>query len=102
MKIRQVAPDISGIRADHVARYQFVVDKIRELNIPGNILDVGCGVGYGSHLMERKCNTSVKAIDISQDAIDYAIELLFSLAITLKFGDSTLQFFSPVKRYWIA
>lgn len=72
MKIRQVAPDISGIRADHVARYQFVVDKILELKIKGDILDVGCGVGYGSDLMATECLTGVEGIDISEEAINYA------------------------------
>lgn len=74
MKLRQVAPDISGIREDHVARYQFAVDQICKLNITGQVLDVGCGVGYGSMKISADCCLDVMGIDIDQETIDYAAE----------------------------
>lgn len=67
---RQVAPGLSGIRRDHVARYEFA----RSL-IPGGsaVIDVACGVGYGSALL-ADAGHAVTAYDRSPDAIGYALE----------------------------
>ena len=73
-KIRQVAPEISGIRADHVARYQFACEQIQQLNITGKILDVGCGVGYGTNMLSTQCDHETMGIDISRETIEYAVE----------------------------
>ena len=51
----------------HVQRYKFA-DKILPNNI--KILDLACGVGYGSNLLSR--NRFVTGIDIDKDAIEYA------------------------------
>ena len=41
--------DPNNIRADHLERYNFAVKKIKELvSKPSDILDIGCGIGYGS------------------------------------------------------
>lgn len=74
MKLRQVAPDISGIRDDHVNRYQFAVDEFMAAGATGQILDIGCGVGYGSKLMADICDVDVLGIDICGETIDYACE----------------------------
>lgn len=73
MKIRQQAPELSGIRADHVARYQFALDMAVPLVGGGRVLDVGCGVGYGSRMMSD-AGYDVTGIDPSQEAIKYAEE----------------------------
>ena len=70
-KIRQVAPELSGIRDDHVARYQFAINEMLIRLKGGKVLDVGCGVGYGSRMMSD-AGFDVAAIDPSQEAIDYA------------------------------
>jgi glycosyltransferase involved in cell wall biosynthesis/2-polyprenyl-3-methyl-5-hydroxy-6-metoxy-1,4-benzoquinol methylase len=53
---------------EHIARYylasQFVNDK--------EVLDVGCGVGYGSFLLANKGAKRVLAFDSSADAISHA------------------------------
>lgn len=67
---RQVAPDVSGIRADHVARYEWAA---RVLPAKSRVLDVGCGVGYGAHLLAQAGHTVV-AFDRSAEAIAYARE----------------------------
>lgn len=65
---RQVAPTIESIRADHVNRY-----RLAEMLLKGTILDVACGVGYGSWLMaQSKAVTRVDSIDIDAESIAYA------------------------------
>ena len=67
---RQIAPNIRGIRKDHVARYELARDNI----LPNeNVLDAACGVGYGSNILSQKC-AHVIGVDISQEAISYAEE----------------------------
>lgn len=65
---RQVSADLSGIRADHIARYEFVRDHIT----PGSrVIDFACGVGYGSDIMAAGSHT-VYGYDIDAETIDYA------------------------------
>lgn len=65
---RQVAETISNIRADHVARYKWADGDIPE---GASILDIGCGVGYGSHLLAQK-GRIVLGVDRDEQAIGYA------------------------------
>lgn len=67
---RQVAPDVSGIRRDHVARYEFVA---RRLPKGSRVLDLACGVGYGS-LILAEAGHHVDAVDANPEAIAYARE----------------------------
>jgi len=75
MKLRQMKPTLSEIRDDHVARYQFAIDQLSAVHFREPILDVGCGVGYGSKMMaDQLLDAVVYAIDIDKGAIDYAVE----------------------------
>ena len=65
---RQVAAELSGIRRDHVARYWWAAEH---LPARSRVLDLACGVGYGSHILAM-AHHDVVAIDCSPDAIDYA------------------------------
>lgn len=67
---RQVAPTIDDIRRDHVARYEFACTKLPSAS---NVIDVACGVGYGTHLMAT-CGHYVIGVDSSAEAITYARE----------------------------
>lgn len=67
---RQVAPTLDGIRRDHVARYQWAA---RTLPPGSGVVDVACGVGYGSWLL-AEAGHSVHAIDIDAEAVAYARE----------------------------
>lgn len=52
---------------EHVSRYHFAATFVRG----GNILDVGCGAGYGTALLARGAERAI-GFDIATDAIDYA------------------------------
>jgi 2-polyprenyl-3-methyl-5-hydroxy-6-metoxy-1,4-benzoquinol methylase/glycosyltransferase involved in cell wall biosynthesis len=55
---------------EHVARYHFA----SQLCVGKSVLDVGCGVGYGSQLLARKGAGSVLAFDLSEAAIAHAAQ----------------------------
>lgn len=65
---RQVGTTLDDIREDHRERYLWVRERLEKND---NVLDAGCGVGYGSHLLAEAV-ASVHAIDISSDVIDFA------------------------------
>lgn len=65
---RQVAPSREGIRADHVARYQWA-DTI--IPASSDVIDIACGVGYGADLLAQK-GRKVFGVDIDREAIAYA------------------------------
>lgn len=67
---RQVASEISDIRIDHVGRYKFATNYIKTKT---QVLDIACGVGYGSNLFASKVSdVRVVGVDINKDAIAYA------------------------------
>ena len=63
---RQVSPTIEGIRADHVKRYEWAVDKLPK----GSVIDAACGIGYGSKILADS-GLYVRSIEIDQEAVDY-------------------------------
>lgn len=65
---RQVAPTRKGIRRDHVARYEFAA---RTLPPGSRVLDLACGVGYGSRILAEAGHTVI-GLDVDADAIAYA------------------------------
>lgn len=72
---RQTGKTIEEIRADHVNRYELAVNVIKShfgsnLNLKG--MDVFCGNGYGSLLMEQKTGAELTSIDGSKEAIEFA------------------------------
>lgn len=66
---RQVAPTRDGIRRDHVARYEWAA-RILEPDI--DVLDLACGVGYGSQLLAHAGMLRVRGVDCDAEAIEYA------------------------------
>lgn len=81
---RQVAPSIDGIRRDHVARYEWaagiLADMAKVEGRPLRVLDIACGVGYGSRIL-AEAGCLVTAVDASQEAIDYALANYDSLHV---------------------
>ena len=62
--------DPTNIRTDHLERYNFACKKLEELTDPDHILDIGCGIGYGSVILHNILSCNVDCIDKSTDAYD--------------------------------
>ena len=54
----------------HLQRYRFAATHLR----PGRLLDIACGVGYGTRLLavEGDGVTEAVGVDVAEDAIDHA------------------------------
>lgn len=65
---RQVAANVEDIRRDHTARYEWAT---RILTPGSKVLDLACGVGYGSNIL-AEAGFRVTGVDISAEAIAFA------------------------------
>lgn len=89
---RQVSVSFDGIRLDHLQRYDFAATAANKGDL---ILDLGCGIGYGSYKLAEQ-GGSVTAIDFDQQAIDFAKEnwqhgnIVFKQRDILQLNDSDL------------
>ena len=55
----------------HMARYEFAQSKLA----PGTVLDMACGVGYGTAILASSSSIShATGVDISTDAVAYALQ----------------------------
>jgi 2-polyprenyl-3-methyl-5-hydroxy-6-metoxy-1,4-benzoquinol methylase len=63
----------------HIATYQFALKYVKEKSV----LDYGCGSGYGSHILASNA-CKVTAVDVSDEAIEYARNLYFANNLTYK------------------
>lgn len=81
---RQVAPELSGIRADHLARYRFAA---RVLPSGARVADFLCGVGYGSAVL-AEAGLSVVGYDREPAAIAYGREHYQRRNMLLRCGDA--------------
>lgn len=61
---------LDEIRRDHIARYEFVTNLLFQND---EVLDIGCGCGYGTYIMAEKVRC-VCGYDNSEEAIEYAFE----------------------------
>lgn len=64
---RQVAPVLSGIRRDHLARYRWAAAQLAPRS---RVLDLACGVGYGAWILAG-AHHDVVAVDNDAEAIAY-------------------------------
>lgn len=85
----QVAPDDTTGQATlklHLQRYEFAAEHLK----PGRLLDIACGVGYGTHLMAEKAEDIVEAIgvDLSQETVEYAKQYYASYRIHFQQHDA--------------
>lgn len=68
---------------EHLERYIFASQFVKNKNV----LDVGCGTGYGAYILKKSGANSVYAIDKSSEVIDYAKELFSDKKIYFQVGD---------------
>lgn len=79
---RQVGPTRSQIRPDHTERYFFAGRHLRGKAV----IDAGCGVGYGSHILtDFEC--TVYGYDRSEEAIEYASKHYSNLSTLYEVGN---------------
>jgi 2-polyprenyl-3-methyl-5-hydroxy-6-metoxy-1,4-benzoquinol methylase len=53
----------------HVERYKFASENL----VPGGVLDIACGVGYGTAILADNCAvTRAVGVDVSSAAVEYA------------------------------
>lgn len=80
----RIIPDDTepGITALHLKRYEFALPWCDGRDV----LDAGCGVGYGSAFLATTAR-SVVGIDDSEDAVDYAQERYARPNVEFELGD---------------
>lgn len=72
---RQIAKEVTGIRRDHVVRYELVGNFLKDEF--GNVSslfggDIFCGNGYGSNIISQKVDSYIIGFDASKEAVDLA------------------------------
>ena len=70
---RQVTDDLAAVQADHIGRYKFAIEALKQVSGNARVLDCACGVGYGSWML-AEAGHAVVAVDKCNAAIDYARE----------------------------
>src|SRR5687767_12169555 len=63
-------PEWESFYANHIVRYRFAVNHLSPLK-PAKILDIACGVGYGSRTL-TETGASITGADISAEALQIA------------------------------
>ena len=59
---------LGKIEEDHLARYDFACKFVNRKKV----LDIACGMGYGSKMLSKAGALCVDGVDISEEAIEYA------------------------------
>lgn len=73
----------SRMEADHLARYQFASRFVEGKSV----LDIACGVGYGSNLLSQAGALSVDGVDINEGVIAHAKDSYTSETTHFRCGD---------------
>jgi SAM-dependent methyltransferase len=69
----------------HLERYAFAAKHLA----PGRVLDLACGVGYGTRLLAEQSGQPVLGVDLSAQAIDYARIRYGGPGIDFRMADAT-------------
>jgi len=70
---------------EHSARYDFAAKYVKNKKV----LDIACGVGYGTKILLNAGSKEVIGCDISSESIDYAKQHYSNKQITFKVQDAT-------------
>ena len=91
---RLVSEDVSGIDTDHLKRYQFAKNLIKDGD---NVLDIACGIGYGSYVMSENTTANFTGVDVATGAIKHANK--YFKRDNIEFICSRAEVFQPKKQY---
>ena len=69
---RQITTQYDQIRPDHLNRYEFACEQIGKLPENSQLLDLACGIGYGTLMLANSTGGTVTGVDIEQAAISHA------------------------------
>ena len=69
---------------EHIARYFFASQFVAGMDV----VDVGCGVGYGAQALAKAGAKSVLALDLSTDAVEHGRKNFFHPNLSLEVGDA--------------
>lgn len=81
---RQHARTLDDVSGDHVDRYRFASKMIPE---GARVLDLACGIGYGTALLSLQNKCYVKGVDISPFAIKHGRRFFASEGVSFEVGD---------------
>lgn len=88
LKNKQRGKTLDEIRDDHVARYRFAVARLITEDLPGYVLDAGCGVGYGSFILAES-GFRVVGVDLDGEAIAHGNAHFTHSLVSRKISDVT-------------
>ena len=74
MAFERIQPDTAEwvtFYGNHIKRYMFAAEKLKPLG-KCRVLDIACGVGYGSGSIARECGCEVVGVDRAPDALKLA------------------------------
>ena len=91
---RQTYKEVADIEPSHLKRYQFAKTLIKDGD---EVLDIACGVGYGSYVMAENKNANFTAVDISTGAIEHANKHF--KRDNIEFICSPAETFEPEKKF---
>ena len=81
------------VEEDHLARYKFAGQFVRDKEV----LDIACGVGYGSKLLKESGAKTVDGVDLSDEAINFAKSYYCTGGVN--FFVSNAESYSPGREY---
>ncbi|WP_042262224.1 methyltransferase domain-containing protein [Paraburkholderia heleia] len=82
---RYVPTEEGDMRYEHLHRYGWAAQTVKGLHV----LDIACGEGYGSAILAKYAK-AVTGVDISQEAVDHAVELYGNVSnLSFKQGSAT-------------
>jgi 2-polyprenyl-3-methyl-5-hydroxy-6-metoxy-1,4-benzoquinol methylase len=95
---RQIVEKVEDVRPDHLNRYEFACEKLSGLQ-QGQLLDLACGVGYGTKMLADRLGLPVIGADVNESAIFHAkryfsntlTEFMLADAEKLEFEESTFD-----------
>lgn len=60
--------ELKPMLQEHLVRYEFAVPRMKD----ADVIDLGCGCGYGAKLLATQGARSVVGVDLSVEAVEYA------------------------------